>query len=110
MLDPALLRAEILSDGELLAHEFNRQAPIALRDGGPWGQGYPEPLFDGEFDVLAWRVVGERHLKFELGKDGQAAQRDRVRRMAGGNAGGAVCDWLSGSSPTTIVAVTPCSW
>ena len=38
----------------------------ALRDGGPWGQGYPEPLFDGEFEVLNSRVVGERHLKLEL--------------------------------------------
>ena len=40
------------------------------RDGGPWGQGYPEPMFDGEFDVLNWRVVGERHLKLELGCHG----------------------------------------
>ncbi len=71
LLDPALLRAEILSDGELLAHEFTRQSADALRDGGPWGQGYPEPLFDGEFDVLAWRIVGERHLKFELGQQGR---------------------------------------
>jgi len=71
LLDPALLRAEIHSDGELLAHEFTRQSADALRDGGPWGQGYPEPLFDGEFDVLAWRIVGERHLKFELGRQGR---------------------------------------
>jgi single-stranded-DNA-specific exonuclease len=71
LLDPALLHAEIHSDGELLAHEFTRESAEALRDGGPWGQGYPEPLFDGEFDVLAWRVVGERHLKFELGHHGR---------------------------------------
>jgi single-stranded-DNA-specific exonuclease len=71
LLDPALLRAEIHSDGELLDHEFTRLSAEALRDGGPWGQGYPEPLFDGEFDVLAWRIVGERHLKFELGQRGR---------------------------------------
>ena len=70
LIDPALLRAEIISDGELLPHEFTRASADALRDGGPWGQGYPEPLFDGEFDVLAWRVVGERHLKLELGQRG----------------------------------------
>ena len=40
-------------------------------NGGPWGQAYPEPMFDGEFDVLRWRVVGERHLKLELGCDGR---------------------------------------
>lgn len=66
MLDPSLLRAEVTSDGELQAHEFDRNNAEALRDGGPWGQGYPEPMFDGEFDVLGWRVVAERHLKFEL--------------------------------------------
>ena len=66
MLDPALLQAEILSDGELLPHELDLVHAEALRDGGPWGQGYPEPVFDGTFEVLGWRVVGERHLKLEL--------------------------------------------
>jgi single-stranded-DNA-specific exonuclease len=70
MLDPALLRAEIASDGELLPQEFSRVNADALRDGGPWGQGYPEPLFDGEFELLNWRVVGERHLKLELAHAG----------------------------------------
>ena len=66
MLDNAWLREEILSDGELRLHELDRTHAEWLRDGGPWGQGYPEPLFDGEFTVLNSRVVGERHLKLEL--------------------------------------------
>ena len=66
LLDDAMLRAELSSDGELLPHEFDRLHADALRAAGPWGQGFPEPLFDGEFDVLDWRVVGERHLKFSL--------------------------------------------
>jgi single-stranded-DNA-specific exonuclease len=70
VLDPSLLQAEVVSDGELQRDEFNHAAAIALRDSGPWGQGYPEPLFDGAFEVLDWRVVGQRHLKLELGKDG----------------------------------------
>jgi single-stranded-DNA-specific exonuclease len=70
LLDPALLGAEITSDGELQAHEFDIAHARLLRDGGPWGQGYPEPVFDGEFTVLRWRVVGERHLKFELAHPG----------------------------------------
>jgi single-stranded-DNA-specific exonuclease len=70
VLDPSLLQAEVVSDGELQRDEFNHAAAIALRDSGPWGQGYPEPLFDGAFEVLNWRVVGQRHLKLELGKDG----------------------------------------
>ncbi len=69
-LTPELLQADVLSDGELAADEFCRASAEALRDGGPWGQAFPEPQFDGEFDVLAWRVVGERHLKLELGGAG----------------------------------------
>lgn len=71
MLDPALLQAELVSDGELQAHEFGIDTAIALRDGGHWGQGYPEPLFDGEFDVLGFRVLKDRHLKLELGIGGK---------------------------------------
>jgi len=71
MLDPALLAAEVLSDGELQPHEFDIHHARLLREGGPWGQGYPEPLFDGSFDVLRTRVVGERHLKLELSVHGR---------------------------------------
>ena len=65
-LDAGLLQAELASDGELLPQQFDRFHAEALRDGGPWGQGFPEPLFDGRFEVLDWRVVGERHLKLNL--------------------------------------------
>ncbi|MDH5833738.1 single-stranded-DNA-specific exonuclease RecJ [Luteimonas kalidii] len=66
MLDPALLAAEIVSDGALSPHEFDRRHADALRDGGPWGQGFAEPLFDDVFEVADWRVVGERHLRLSL--------------------------------------------
>lgn len=69
-LTPELLQADVLSDGELAGEEFSRASAEALRDGGPWGQGFPEPQFDGEFDVLASRVIAERHLKLELGHVG----------------------------------------
>ncbi|TAA08974.1 single-stranded-DNA-specific exonuclease RecJ [Pseudoxanthomonas winnipegensis] len=65
-LDAALLQAELLSDGELLPHEFDRAHAEALRDGGPWGQGFAEPLFDGVFEVIDWRPIGERHRKLVL--------------------------------------------
>ena len=71
MLDPAVLQAELPSDGELAAAQFDRATADLLRDGGPWGQAWPEPLFDGTFEVLSSRVVGERHLKLELGHDGR---------------------------------------
>ncbi|HEU0307119.1 MAG TPA: single-stranded-DNA-specific exonuclease RecJ, partial [Lysobacter sp.] len=69
-LTAELLQAEIVSDGELSAGDFNRGQAELLRDAGPWGQGFPEPQFDGEFEVLNTRVVGERHLKLELGHAG----------------------------------------
>jgi single-stranded-DNA-specific exonuclease len=71
MMDPAMLHAELLSDGELSAEEFIAANAEALRSGGPWGQGYGEPLFDGEFEVIDWRVVGERHLKLVLRVEGR---------------------------------------
>ena len=71
MMDPAMLHAELLSDGELSPDEFVAANAEALRSGGPWGQGYGEPLFDGVFEVIDWRVVGERHLKFSLRIDGR---------------------------------------
>ncbi|TXI28940.1 MAG: single-stranded-DNA-specific exonuclease RecJ, partial [Ottowia sp.] len=70
LLDEALLTEELRSDGGLRADELQATVALALRDGGHWGQGYPEPLFDGEFEVLGFRVQKERHLKLELGLDG----------------------------------------
>ncbi len=70
-LDPAMLARTVPSDGELQPHEFDIHHACLLRDGGTWGQGYPEPVFDGTFEVLRWRVVGERHLKLVLAVDGR---------------------------------------
>lgn len=77
-LDPALLQAELLSDGELDAGELDYRHALALRDAGPWGQGFPEPLFDGVFEVLAWRVLKERHLKLSLRCAGRAQALDAI--------------------------------
>lgn len=65
-LDPALLQGEILSDGPLTAQEMTLEVAEMLREAGPWGQMFPEPMFDGEFRLLQQRLVGERHLKVML--------------------------------------------
>ena len=65
-LDASILRAELLSDGALGSQDLNRDLAEQLRDGGPWGQGFPEPVFDDEFTVTSWRVVGNGHLKLQL--------------------------------------------
>lgn len=62
-LDPALLQGEVVSDGPLAAAEMSMEVAQMLRDAGPWGQMFPEPLFDGRFRLLQQRLVGERHLK-----------------------------------------------
>jgi single-stranded-DNA-specific exonuclease len=60
------LRGVVLSDGELVVEEIDLALAETLRQAVPWGQGFPEPLFDGEFEVEQQRVVGERHLKLKL--------------------------------------------
>ena len=42
-----------------------------MLDGEIWGQGFPQPLFCDNFGVESQRVVGERHLKLRLVKDGR---------------------------------------
>ncbi|MGY0504220.1 single-stranded-DNA-specific exonuclease RecJ [Luteimonas sp. e5] len=65
-LQPHQLQQEILSDGELAADEFDIRYALLLRDAAAWGQHFPEPVFDGEFELLSWRPVGQNHLKLEL--------------------------------------------
>jgi single-stranded-DNA-specific exonuclease len=60
------LTGKVLTDGELLTEDMTMQFAQSLRTGGPWGQGFPEPLFDGQFEVLDSRVVGEKHLRLTL--------------------------------------------
>ena len=63
------LQAVLASDGELGPQDFNLNLGQILRDGGPWGQHFPEPLFDGEFQLVQQRIVGEKHLKMVLAVD-----------------------------------------
>jgi single-stranded-DNA-specific exonuclease len=58
--------AVIWSDGELSEMELVLETAEALRQAGPWGQEFPEPLFDGVFQVKDKRIVGESHLKMLL--------------------------------------------
>ncbi len=62
-LDGEALQGVIWSDGELHAQEFSLHTAEMLREAGPWGQAFPEPVFDGTFKLLQQRLVGERHLK-----------------------------------------------
>ncbi|AKA38174.1 single-stranded-DNA-specific exonuclease RecJ [Yersinia ruckeri] len=65
-MDPSQLEGVIWSDGELTGVQLTLETAELLRDGGPWGQAFPEPTFDGKFRLLQQRLVGERHLKLML--------------------------------------------
>jgi single-stranded-DNA-specific exonuclease len=71
-LSPEQMQGVLESDGELAGAELSLETARAIEQGGPWGQGFPEPLFDGEFAVVESRVVGERHLKLWLRPDPSA--------------------------------------
>lgn len=60
------LRAKIFTDGELDEECFTLATAEMLQAAGPWGQGFPEPVFEGEFDILEQRVVGKSHLRMML--------------------------------------------
>jgi single-stranded-DNA-specific exonuclease len=71
LIDPADLEGMIETDGELDLAEHCYELAEAF-DHAVWGQGFPAPLFTATFDVVAQRVVGEKHLKLKLARGGIA--------------------------------------
>jgi len=65
-LGPDVLEGRLYTDGDLHTDDMNLSLAQAISSGGPWGQGFPEPVFDGLFEVTERRVVGEHHLKMSL--------------------------------------------
>ena len=65
---------EVQTDGELSVQEIALETAQALRAGGPWGQAFPEPSFDGLFSIRGARLIAERHLKMwvEVPKSGRS--------------------------------------
>ena len=71
----------VLSDGELQFSECSLETARQLRDAGPWGQGFPEPMFDGEFAVIDSRVLAERHLKLKVDAGDQVIEAIAFRHF-----------------------------
>ena len=65
------LAGVIVTDGELSGADLRIDNAHLVAAYGPWGQGFEEPRFHGEFDVVMQRVVGERHLKLALKHEGR---------------------------------------
>ena len=75
---PEQLDAVLPTDGELDASDFTIDLARQLRSAGPWGQAFPEPLFDGEFDIAGSRTIGDAHLRLKLRQCGRGALLDAV--------------------------------
>lgn len=78
-LTPDILQATCYTDGELAPQEICLELAELLRySAGPWGQGFPEPLFEGCFRLLAQRLVGDKHLKMTVGLQDSSKQIDAI--------------------------------
>lgn len=72
------LRGVIHSDGELQATDINLSLAASVHNGGPWGNGFPEPVFDGLFQLTDRRIVADRHLKMTLALPGYPRKFDAI--------------------------------
>ena len=102
----------IVTDGQLPPDAISLKFARSLRDAGPWGSGFPEPLWSGDFAVVEQRVVGENHLKLRVRPAGGGSAVDAI---AFGQAGPAyrgnvqlafrldVNEWRGVESPQLVV-------
>lgn len=66
MITADMLSAELLTDGDIPAGMFTLETADMLNDCGPWGQGFPAPVFDNQFDIVECTVLKEKHLRLRL--------------------------------------------
>jgi len=74
LIKPEYLDQIVYSDGEINEHEFSLELASLIQQAEPWGQAFPEPVFDGKFQLVQQRIVGEKHLKLTLRPE--AGQQD----------------------------------
>lgn len=74
LMDDDLLECRLFSDGALAPEDFSFENAIELRTAAPWGVSFPEPVFDGVFEVENSRVIAERHLQLMLRPEGEDVQ------------------------------------
>ncbi len=75
---PGMLDGILLTDGALAPEEQTLELAERLRAAGPFGAGFPEPCFDGEFEVVESRVLGERHLKLWVRAGARSAPQEAL--------------------------------
>ena len=72
------LEEVVETDGSIEPDEMTLETATELEKGGPWGQHFPEPLFDNTFEILNWKIVGEKHLKLQLRHDSGESVVDAI--------------------------------
>jgi single-stranded-DNA-specific exonuclease len=60
------MQDEFVTDGELSSNDLSMIFAEEIQAAGPWGQLFPEPVFEGEFKIINKRIVGSKHLKLTL--------------------------------------------
>jgi single-stranded-DNA-specific exonuclease len=78
MLDEDSLTRTVVTDGPIDAQDMQLATAEKLREAGPWGQAFPEPVFDGEFTLLDQRIVGSNHLKMRVRAQGSQQSLDAI--------------------------------
>ena len=68
----------LLIDGTLPPDYINLHFASLLRKSGPWGAGFPEPLWSGIFSIISQRVVGGKHLKLRVQPADSSAALDAI--------------------------------
>ena len=77
-LNADALHAELQTDGALVASECSMELAYSLNQAGPWGQGFLQPVFEGEFIITQQRLVGEKHLKLQLVDEQSGQSHDAI--------------------------------
>ena len=78
VLRPEDLQNMFQTDGSIDESQMNIETSEQIKYASPWGQQFPEPVFDDVFKVMSWRIVGEKHLKLELAKTDSGVCYDAI--------------------------------
>jgi single-stranded-DNA-specific exonuclease len=112
LIAPERLQAALYTDGELPAGSLSLELALQLRAAGPWGQAFPEPLFDNLFECAGWKPMGEGHWRLNLRDPRDGSVHDAVMFNVGAASPPArlraayelvVNDWQGRESPRLLL-------
>ena len=78
LLSEDALEEVVESDGSIEPALMSLETAQVIEAAGPWGQQFPEPVFDNQFEIVDWRIVGEKHLKMQLRHDQGGVMVDAI--------------------------------